>query len=607
MTEYTTIPIEIQPADHNRPNAEAPESTPEPIAPVITIIEEELLKMVRPLSLVNGKGYAAAWIKVKIAVSEEKDKKGILIKYTPPKITMEKRLLVIREDGKTFGESGYLNNLSFEVSLGETPDPDKTWSGAGIERYKKGERPNPSEIFSRLIQLFDHFIDFYKSLADQRTMCELIACWVISTWFLDAFNVTGYLWLTGEKGSGKSDLLSLVAELSYLGQFISQSGSFASIRDMADYGATLCFDDAEGITFINDKDQDKRSLLLAGNHRGAKVTLKELGPDKKYHTKYINAFCPRAFSAIRVPDPILISRSIIIPLVRTSDKRRNNIDSADYGEWPCERRRLIDDLWAMGTCYLSQMPKFDKWVGLNAELSGRNLQPWRNVLAVAKWQEEMGVSGLYQRMHSLSMDYQQERPELELPDMTRLVIQALCNCAMSAIRANGAINKKSGHFETKVSDVNKAALSIIEEDELDIDREKFANRKVGKVMGKLRFDPVPRPGGKGSRLWRIDLQYLLQLADSYNVTLPDDLTDLDAGQPGSLRGNGTNGTNGSNGSEALHSNSSISEPSPITKPEKPCYSCGDKDYWQCSDGRWVCNTCHPNHLHARKGEPLCQQ
>jgi hypothetical protein len=43
MTEYTTIPIEIQSSDHNRPNAEAPEPTPEPIAPVITIIEEESL------------------------------------------------------------------------------------------------------------------------------------------------------------------------------------------------------------------------------------------------------------------------------------------------------------------------------------------------------------------------------------------------------------------------------------------------------------------------------------------------------------------------------------------------------------------------------------
>jgi len=593
MIDNTIKSTEIQSADNNRLNAEASELSLEPVAPVITIIEEEPLKIARPLSLVNGKGYAAAWIKVKITVSEEKDKKGILIKYNPPRITKGKRLLIIREDGKTFGESGSLNDLRFEVSLGEKPDLDKTWSGAGVKRYQEGDRPNPSEVFNRLVNIINHFIDFNRSLADQRTMCELIACWIIATWFLDAFKVTGYLWLNGEKGTGKSDLLYLISELSYLGQFISLSGSFASIRDMADYGATLAFDDADGITFINDKDQDKRSLLLAGNHRGVKVSLKVPGPNKTWQTKYINAFCSRAFSAILVPDPVMISRSIIIPMIRTSDKRRGNIDSADYGEWPCERRRLIDDLWAMGTCSLFKMPEYEEWVRSNAELIGRNLQPWINVFAVAKWLEEKGVPGLYQRMHSLAMHYQHERLELELPDPTRVVIQALCNCAMSAIKANSAMKKKNGYFEIKVDAVVKAVLYIVKEDELDIGTEKFTNRKVGKVMGKLRFNPVSRPGGKGSRIWMIDLQYLLQLAESYNVTLPDELTDLDAEQSWSLRGNGIDGTNGSDGTEALQSNSSISEPSPITKPKKPCSSCGSMDFWQRSDGGWVCNICHP--------------
>lgn len=593
MIDNNTNPTEIQSASHDH-NAEIPESSPEPVAPVITIIEEEPLKMARPLSLVNGKGYAAAWIKVKISVVEEYDKKGILKKYDSPRITTGKRLLIIREDGEAFGGSIPRDALGFEDSLVEKPDPDKTWSGAGIKRYQKGDRPNPLDVFDRIIQVIDHFIDFNRSLADQGTMCELIACWIIATWFLDAFNVTGYLWLTGEKGSGKSDLLHLVAELSYIGQFISLSGSFASIRDMADYGATLAFDDAEGITYINDKDQEKRSLLLVGNHRGIKVLLKVPGPDRTWQIKYINAFCPRAFSAIRVPDPVLISRSIIIPLVRTSDNIRGNIDPLDYQEWLCERRRLIDDLWAMATCYLSQMPEFDKWVGSNAELSGRNLQPWRNVLAVAKWLEEKGVSGLYQRMHSLAMNYQKERPELELADMTRLVIQALCNCAISANKANSAINKKNGHFETKVSDVVDVAQSIVEEDEWDIDKEKIINRWVGRVMGKLRFDQVSRPGGKGSRRWKIDLQYLVQLAKSYNVNLPVELANIDGIESEPHRENGTDGTNGSDGTEVLQSDSSMSKLTPNTQPNTPCYACGSMDYWQRPDGGWVCSICHPS-------------
>jgi hypothetical protein len=107
--------------------------------------------MVRPLSLVKGKGYAAAWIRVKKTVVEEIDKKGKLIQYDPPRISTEKRLLIVREDGKTFGESGSLENLRFYVSLAETPDLDKTWSGAGVKRYQGGNRPNPSDLFNRLV------------------------------------------------------------------------------------------------------------------------------------------------------------------------------------------------------------------------------------------------------------------------------------------------------------------------------------------------------------------------------------------------------------------------------------------------------------------------
>jgi hypothetical protein len=43
-------------------------------------------------------------------------------------------------------------------------------------------------------------------------------------------------------------LLSIVAELSYLGQLILASASLASLRDMADYGAFLGFDDAENLS-----------------------------------------------------------------------------------------------------------------------------------------------------------------------------------------------------------------------------------------------------------------------------------------------------------------------------------------------------------------------
>lgn len=106
-------------------------------------------------------------------------------------------------------------------------------------------------------------------------MAEAVACYTLATWFLDAFTVTGFLWPNGDRGSGKTQLLTVIAELGYLGQVILSGGSFASLRDLADYGACLAFDDAEGLSDPKRTDPDKRALLLAGNRRGNTVPLKE--------------------------------------------------------------------------------------------------------------------------------------------------------------------------------------------------------------------------------------------------------------------------------------------------------------------------------------------
>src|SRR5262249_23002375 len=151
------------------------------------------------------------------------------------------------------------------VSLPTTLETRHAWSGAGVKRYLAGHRPDPAEVFARVVRVIDQFVDFRRSLAPQQTMCELVACYVLATWLLDAFDVVGYLWPNGDKGAGKTNFLHVVCELAYLGQVLLAGGSYAALRDLADYGATLAFDDAEGVMDLKRADPDKRALLLAGN------------------------------------------------------------------------------------------------------------------------------------------------------------------------------------------------------------------------------------------------------------------------------------------------------------------------------------------------------
>jgi len=375
----------------------------------------------RPLALVEGRAYAAAWPYVRPSTGEPGGAPGAL-----PGAARQ-TLWVVRDDGQAFGDGTgqSLEALGMTVRLGDRPPSDRLWSTAGVQAFRQGARPKPAEVFERMLLVVDRFIDFDHSLAPQRTMTEFVAAYALSTWLLEAFGVVGFLWPSGDRGSGKTNLLHVVTQLAYLGTVLTAGGSFASLRDLADWGATLAFDDAEQLAEGGPGDPDMRALLLAGNRRGAVVTLKEPAPSgKRWQTRYVNAFCPRLFSAIRLPDPVLASRTVVVPLVRTADRERANADPLDFAAWPVARQGLVDDLWALALAGLPALPAFDAAAG-GSRLVGRPLQPWRAVLGVALWLEQWGVAGLHGRLEQLALGYQGERPELEADDLTTMVVKVL--------------------------------------------------------------------------------------------------------------------------------------------------------------------------------------
>ena len=106
----------------------------------------------------------------------------------------------------------------------------------------------------------------------------------------------------------------------------------------------------------------------------------------------------------------------------------------DYSAWPHEHQALIDDLWALALFNLPMLPEYDTWAGNHARLAGRALQPWRAILAIAAWLDQNGIPDLWRRMEGLSMSYQDERPDLEMPDLTSLVIRSISDiCDVSGI------------------------------------------------------------------------------------------------------------------------------------------------------------------------------
>lgn len=510
-------------ADDLEALVEAPRPEVKAADPVIELLDDAPMRITRPLMLINGIAYAATWLHVKVTLTETQNKQGEIVRLNPPKVTSEQRLYVVRGDGRIFGEGGSdpIDAIGADISLPEVPPIDRLWSSSAVKAYAKGRRPDPADVFWRVVDIVDRFLDFSKSLAAQRTMAELVGCYIMATWLLDAFNVIGFIWPNGDRGSGKTQLLVVIAELSYLGQLILSGGSFASLRDMADYGATLAFDDAEGLSDPKKTDPDKRALLLAGNRRGNTVPVKESISDRGWRTRYVNTFCPRLFSATRLPDPILASRTIVVPLIRTPDKYRANADPLEYKLWPHDRRKLIDDLWAIGLSYLPELSSYEREVNDLARLAGRNLEPWRAVLAVAIWLDNHGVDGLWYRMEGLSVDYQRERIDLEPSDLTGLVIRALARLILGDVRDVKDVCDVPKVTLLETSRITEAVRKVAEDLESDIDPDFINSRRVGRVLGKMRFKKGDKNTAKG---WQISTSDLKRWAASYGVTLPGDVS-----------------------------------------------------------------------------------
>lgn len=502
-----------------------PELTATP--PTVELLDSSPATITRPVTLIDGRAYVATWCFVRVTVKESKTKQGEIIRHDPPKVQNERRLFVVRDDGAIFGDGGHepLSELGLDVRLPEIPAADKLLSTPALKAYAAGYRPDPRDVFERVTAVVDRFIDFDRSIADQTTMAHFVACYSIATWFLPAFHVTGYLWPNGDRGSGKTHLLHVVTELAYGGRVILAGSSFATLRDEADYGFTLAFDDAENLSDPRKTDPDKRTLLLAGNRRGNSVALKEKRGDE-WVTRYVDTFSFRLFSAIRLPDDVLASRSIIVPLIRTPDRHRANADPLDYALWPHDRRALVDDLWLLSLAHLSELPNCEAFVNREARLTGRNLEPWRAVLAIAKWLDDQGLAGLWTRMEKLAVDYQQERPNLEMSDLTGLVIRALGVLIGQALKADEAgrvsgVSDVSGIRRTyalPTKNITDAAKKLVEDEEMDMDPEHVTSRRIGRTLGKMRLAKADQPGGK-QRRWAISLDDLERRCASYGYDL----------------------------------------------------------------------------------------
>jgi ribosomal protein L37AE/L43A len=565
--------------------AEGPRPAPAAAPVRFTLLDEAPPTIERPLSLVNGQAFAVTWLHGQTVQTEERLKNGEVIRFATPKIIRQRRRFIVRQDGALFADDDIqaqdvtpLSKLGLDVRAADTQQDNRLWSKRGVTAYASGYRPNPAAVFGQVKDVILRFVDFTDSFTDPDGMGELMACYVLHTWFLDAFPAAGFLWVNGQAGSGKSTLMLVAAELGYLGQAVSPAGSFPSLRDLAHAGGMMGIDDAERLSDPKKTPPEIRELMLSGNRRGVRVPYKEVGPDGKWLQSWANAFCPRVFTAISRPDSVLSSRCIVIPLVKTDDARRGNADPFDQKQWPHDYDQLKDDLWALALANLADLARHVQAVQEAGVLVGRDLQPWLGMLAVGHWLDG-AIPGLWARLQKMAGEiYQKERESLEVVSFDRVVLKAI---AERAGREPDRID-----WRMTSSELAEVTRRIAEENDLDMNLDSINARKVGRIVAQLRVGEALK--GTRPRAWDVTQKALTRALRANRM--------IEAEKWPGHTPHGINGINGTNG--AVSAINAIKQETPREEgqelpPRRKCPACKRSEWTKNAAGEWVCEVCHP--------------
>jgi hypothetical protein len=261
--------------------------------------------------------------------------------------------------------------------------------------------------------------------------------------------------------------------------------------------------------------------------------MKEPEGKNGWRIRNVSAYCPKVFSAIRLPDAVLSRRTIVLTLVRSADPERANHDIEEDHYWLHDRSRLVDDLWIFGLHYLLAARRAYGSTE-SAELTSPGFEPWRPLLATATVLEDAGVSDLVQRIRMVATAYQEEKAEFdESPDATRLAVIAIADIADVRTSPTSWDKKDKStqaspwlaeHVRFTAADVTQRMNALAEDEGLVEDGESYANaKKVGFILKRLRIEAELEAGKKRSRQRVIRRNDALKLYRAYTSTNePDD-------------------------------------------------------------------------------------
>jgi len=97
--------------------------------------------------------------------------------------------------------------------------------------------------------------------------------------------------------------------------------------------------------------------------------------------------------------------------------------------------------------------------------------------------------------------------------LTDVVLQALCRIA-SSVTLVSDVTVVTSNLEVSTSDIVVAVRAVAAELDADLEYEALEGRRIGRILGELRFQPWRTNKSRG---WSIDVQLLAQHVRTHSI------------------------------------------------------------------------------------------
>ena len=249
---------------------------------------------------------------------------------------------------------------------------DSNFCLKAFAEYVNGKTVKANVLYSSIKQLFKKYVVVSDEFFD------VIVSYIMMTYIYILFQVIPYLWINGEKGTGKSTIMKIMSKLCFNTMFCSNVNPANIFRQIDNDGSTIILDEFEKM-YGEDKQEIIKILNQGFNIDG--VVPRCVGQNNQI--RKFRSFSPKIMGGISNIDDVLFER-----VIKYTTMKVNNISVPKFRESEDVKQeisKLVDDLYIFGLIYAPQIKAiYDKSEVGFEEYTLREDDLWNPLLCIAK-------------------------------------------------------------------------------------------------------------------------------------------------------------------------------------------------------------------------------